>query len=68
MISQIIADVELNIRSMANNFQSLLKKYIKKNGRKVLQRKKDKNNYFRAEISKKEQGLLRVKVKKKIDF
>ena len=42
MISQIIADVELNIRSMANNFQSSLKTYIKKNGRKVLQRKKIK--------------------------
>ena len=28
----------------------------------------DQNNYFRAEISKKEQQLLRLKVKKKIDF
>ena len=28
----------------------------------------DQNNYFRAEISKKEQQLLRLKVKNKIDF
>ena len=28
----------------------------------------DQNNYFRAEISKKEQQLLSLKVKKKIDF
>ena len=28
----------------------------------------DQNNYFRAEISKKEQQLLRLKAKNKIDF
>ena len=42
MISQIIAEVELNISSILNNFKSFLKKYIKKNGRKILQRKKIK--------------------------
>ena len=39
MISQIIAEAELNISSILNNFKSLLKKYIKKNGHKILQRK-----------------------------
>ena len=39
MISQIIAEVELNISSILNNFKSLLKKYVKKNGSKILQRK-----------------------------
>ena len=68
MISQIIAEVELNIRSILNNFKSLLKKCVKKNGTKILQKKKNQNNYFRAEIRKKEQELLRLKVKKKIDF
>ena len=31
-------------------------------------KKKYQNNYFTAEIWKKEQELLRLKVKKKIDF
>ena len=33
-----------------------------------INKKKDQNNYFRAEISQKEKQLLRLKVKKKIDF
>ena len=68
MISQIIAEVELNMSSILNNFKSLLKTYIKKNGHKILKKKKDQNNYFRVEASKKEQQLHRPKVKKKIDF
>ena len=68
MISQIIAEVQLNGSSILNNFKSLLTKYIKKSGRKILKKKKDQNNYFRAEISKKEQQLLRLKVKRKVDF
>ena len=42
MISKIIAEVELNISSILNNLESLLKKYIKKNGRKILKRKRIK--------------------------
>ena len=41
---------------------------MKKNGRKIIKKKKHQNNYFRAEIGQKEQQLLRCKVKKKIDF
>ena len=33
-----------------------------------IKKKKDQNNYFRAEISQKEEQLLRLKVKKKIAF
>ena len=36
-------------------------------GRNIL-KKKDQNNYFRAEISQKEEQLLKLKVKKAIDF
>ena len=41
---------------------------MKKNGCKIFKKKKLQNNYFRAEISQKEQQLLRRIVKKKIDF
>ena len=44
MISQIKAEVELNGSSILNNFKSFLKKYIKKNGRKILKRKRTKLN------------------------
>ena len=33
-----------------------------------IKKKKDQNNYFRAEISQKEEQLFRLKVKKTIDF
>ena len=33
-----------------------------------IKKKKDQNNYFTAEISQKKQQLLKLKVKKKIDF
>ena len=68
MISQIIAQVPLNIRSIINNFKSLLKKYIQKKWTQNIQKKKDQNNYFKAEISEKEQQLLRLRLKTKIDF
>ena len=42
MISRIIAEVQLNISSIVNNFKSLLRKYVKKNGRKVLKKEKVK--------------------------
>ena len=42
MIFQIVAEVQLNISSILNNFKSLLKKYVKKNGRKMLKRERIK--------------------------
>ena len=44
--------------------RQLYKKHWTQNNNK----KKDQNNYFRAEISQKEEQLLTVKVKKTIDF
>ena len=68
MISQIIAEGAVNISSIPNKFQSFIKKVYRKEWTQNMKKKKDRNNYFRAEISKKEQQLLRVKVKKRIDF
>ena len=44
--------------------RQLYKKHWTQNNNK----KKDQKNYFRAEISQKEEQLLTVKVKKTIDF
>ena len=68
MISQIIAEVPLNISSILNNFKSFIKRVYQKEWTQNIKKKKDQNNYFRAEISQKEEQLLRLNVKKKIDF
>ena len=68
MISQIIAEVPLNISSILNNFKSFIKRVYQKEWTQNIKKKKDQNNYFRAEISQKEEQLLRLKVKKKIEF
>ena len=68
MISQIIAEAMLNISSILNNFKSIIKKVYQKEWMQNIKKKKDQNNYFIAEISKKGQQLFRLKVKKKIDF
>ena len=68
MISQIIAEVPLNIVSILNNFKSFIKKVYQKEWTQNVKKKKDQNNYFRAEISQKEEQLLTLKVKEKIDF
>ena len=68
MISQNIAERPLNITSILNNFKSFIKQVYQKEWRQNINKKKDQNNYFRAEISQKEEQLLRLKVKKKIDF
>ena len=68
MISQIKAEVTLNITSILNNFKSFIKKVYQKEWTQNIKKKKDQNNYFRAEISQKEEQLLTLKVKEKIDF
>ena len=45
-----------------------MKQVDQKYGTQTITKKKDQNNYFRAEISQKEEKLLRVKAKKKIDL
>ena len=42
MISQNIAERPLNITSILNNFESFIKQVDKKNGRKILRRKRIK--------------------------
>ena len=68
MISQIIAEVPLNISSILNNFKSFIKRVYQKEWTRNMKKKKDQNKYFRAEISQKEHELLRLNVKMKIDF
>ena len=48
MISQTIAEVQLNISSILNNFKYLLKKYVKK---KNVKEKKDQNNDEKEKVS-----------------
>ena len=67
MVSQNIAERPLNITSILNNFKSFIKQVYQKEWRQNINKKKDQNNYFRAEISQKEEQLLRFKVKKKIN-
>ena len=68
MISQIISELMFKISSILNNFKSFIKKVYQKEWTQNVKKKKDQNNYFRAEISQKEEQLLRLNVKKKIDF
>ena len=68
MISQNIAERPLNITSILNNFQSFIKQVDQKKWTQNIIKKKDQNNYFRAEINQKEEKLLTLKEKKQIDF
>ena len=68
MVPQNIAERPLNKTSILNNFKSFIKQVYQKQRTQNINKKKDQNNYFRAEISQKEEQLLRLKVKKKIDF
>ena len=53
MISQIIAEVPLNITSILNNFKSFIEKVYQKEWTQNIKKKKDQNNYFTVEISQK---------------
>ena len=64
MISQIIAEVQLNISSILNKFKSFIKKVYQKEWTQNIKKKKDQNNYFRGERIQKKQQLLRLKKKK----
>ena len=68
MIPQNIIERHLNISSILNNFKSFIKQVYQKQRTQDLNSKKHQNNYFRAEISQREKQLLRLKLKKKIDF
>ena len=68
MISQNIAERPLNITSILNNLESFIKQVDQKKWTQNINKKKDQNNYFRAEIRRKEEKLLTLKEKKQIDF
>ena len=68
MVPQNIAERPLDITSILNNFKYFIKQVYQKHRPQNINKKKDQNNYFRVEISQKEEQLLRLKVKKKIDF
>ena len=61
MISQTIAKVQLNISSILNNFKYLLKKDVKKNGRKMLKRKRIKIITSEQNKAKKSNDYLDMK-------
>ena len=58
----------INISSIIKNFKSFIKQVHQKHRTQIVHKKKDQNNYFRAEISKKQEQLLRLQVKKMIYF
>ena len=68
MVPQNIAEGPLNIKNILNNLQYFIKQVYQKHRTQKINKKKDQSNYFRAEISQKEEQLLRLKVKKKIYF
>ena len=68
MISQNQVGGPLNITSILNNFKSFIKQVDQKKWTQNIKKKKDQNNYFRAEISRKEEKLLTLKEKNQIDF
>ena len=68
MVPKNIAERLLIITSILNNFKSFFKQVYQKHRTQNISKKKDQNNYFRAEISQKKQQLHRLKVKKKTDF
>ena len=61
MIPQNISERLLNITSILNNFKSFIKQVYQKHRTQHLNKKKDQNNYSRAEISQKDEKLLGLK-------
>ena len=53
MTSQNIAESPLNITSILNNFKYFIKQVYQKEWTQNINKKKDQNNYVRAEISQK---------------
>ena len=68
MVSQNIGERHLNVTSILNNFKYFIRQVYQKEWRQNINKKKDQNNYFRLEISRKEEKLLPLKEKKQIEF
>ena len=68
MIFQKIAEKPLNITCVPTSFKFFIKQVYQNESTQNINKKKDQNNYFRADISQKEEQLSRPNVKKKIHF
>ena len=68
MLPQNRADRPIKITSILNNFKYFNKQVYQKHRKQNINKKKDQNNQFRAEISQKQKELLKLTVKKKIEF
>ena len=68
MAPKAITERLINISGIIKNFKSFIKQVDQKHRTEILHKKKDQNNYFRAEISKKQEQLLRLQAKKMIYF
>ena len=66
--SQLFFILTTNITSVPTSFKFFIKQVYQKESTQNINKKKDQNNYFRAEISQKEAQLSRPKVKKKTHF
>ena len=49
--------ISQNITSILNNFKSFIKQVYQEEWAESIDKKKDQNNYFRAEISQKEEKV-----------
>ena len=54
MVLQVIPQRLLNITSILNNFKSFIKQVYQKHRTENIDKKSNQNNYFRPEISQKE--------------
>ena len=63
MVPQTIAERPLNKTNVLTNFKSFIQQVYEKHWTQNFNKKKDQNNYFRAEISLKDKQLLALKVK-----
>ena len=58
MVPKNIVERLLNITSILKNFKSFIQQVYQKHRMQMINKKKDQNNYFRAETSQKEEQLL----------
>ena len=70
MIFPNIGEIPLNKTSAPNSFKSFSKRVDQKESTRNINKKKDQNNYFRAELSQKQEEILALneKKKKQIEF
>ena len=68
MIFQNRVERPINITSVPTSFKFFIKQVYQKESTQNINKKKDQNNYFRAEISQKEEQLSTLKLEKKNHF